>query len=276
MKKPSIALILLCILGLSCSTQTYQGSLQTAIVQTQTAMPSPTCTSSPVPSPLPTNTLEPSPTSAPSPTPEDQQESAAAEASQEMKDFIAKLNSDKIINTSEGTFYKLKNFEQTSNKVGVGNIILAPTGRSPKQFILRSELSWAVDVGAAGADWAFCAPLIAFYQKDSTVFYYTFAIGVGSPVNLMRSADGNITRINRGSSANLPTPDGKSKIAIVMYSNNIRLFVDEKIIDTAAYGGFASVGGDNPGALSLGMLSGNANGYGTRIALTNVELWEIK
>jgi len=265
-------LLLLCILGLACSTQSYQGIIQTAIVQTQTSLPTSTWTSSPtIP---PTATEQPTATITPTIEAKAQSENGSSEPSPEMKTFLEKLLAENIINSSEGTFYKIKDFDHSLNKIGLEGLFLSPSGHSPQYFILRADLSWSPDGGAA-TDWALCAPLIAFHQTDKTFYLYTFAIGSGSPVNLLRFSNNIPTRLNRGSSANLATPEGKAKIAIVLLNNAIRLYINDKLVDTANYSGFATAS-ENPGILSVGMMSGNSTGYGFRVKMTNIELWEIK
>ena len=264
--------LLLCIIGLACSTQSYQGIIQTAIVQTQTSLPTSTWTSSPtIP---PTATKQPTATITPTTEAKAQSESGSAEPSPEMKAFLDKLTTENVINSSEGTFYKIKDFNQSLNKIGIEGLFLAPSGYSPKYFILRTDVSWSTDGGQA-TDWALCAPLIAFHQTDKNFYLYTFAIGSGSPVNLLRFSNNIPTRLNRGSPANLAAPDGNAKVAIVLFNNAIRLYINDKLVDTANYSGFATAS-EKPGTLSLGMMSGNSTGYGFRVKMTNIELWEIK
>ncbi len=271
MKRLFIALIFCAILAVACSFlpgTTYQDSLLTAIAQTQTAYPTATSTATPTFTPPPTET--PLPTDTPAPTATPDTSIAVTQQAASMTELLEKLKTDKVLENTEGTYTKLADVTKESNVLG--SFTLVSTNRSPQNFVLRADVAWSVDGGQA--DWAMTGPAFAFHEN--TPNYMAVHVGVASgTIKLMRSVNNVLGRITKGPVSNLPYPEGKSQMVLVVNRTLIKLYLDGKDTFTANYSGLMTQGWDK-GNLSLGLASGNANGYGTRITFTNIELWELK
>lgn len=273
MKRLLFVIIVCVLLAMACSNVSYPDSIKTAIVQTQTAYPTATATNTPTLTPLPTDTPMPTDTPQPTLSPTAQTSTGAqeGEASASMAELIQKLKTDKIINSStEGTTYKIPDAEIDSNQSGT--VITEASGRSPKNFVLKADVSWTTDGGKS--DWQMTGPVFAFHQHDQN--YYAVHAGLGTGTyKLLRSSDGVLKRLAKSTITELPFPDGKAQMVVVVNQTLAKMYVNGKDVFTANYTGFLSTGWDS-GDMSLGMVSGNTQGYGVRFKMQNMEIWEIK
>ncbi|MEI7989685.1 MAG: hypothetical protein WCI88_11670 [Chloroflexota bacterium] len=252
----------------------YKSLVQTAIVQTQTAIPTatltPTMTFTPVPTDTPTLTSTPLPTPTESP-------------SQGMMDVINKLKEEKFLTTDAGAYFKLKDYENSMNVARV--VAFKPTGRTAANFIISADVSWETD--GKFADWAICAPGFVFHQNGKDAFAVLMGIGLGSPINVFRISGNTPTgRLGKGDPANVTNPEGKAKMVFALNGPRLKLFVDGKDVkfnaiylkDTSQvvdrFDSFTNPGSES-GSVALAMASGNATGFGFRVKMTNVEFWEL-
>ncbi len=273
MKRLLLVIIVCVLLAMACSNVSYPDSIKTAVVQTQTAYPTATATATPTFTPLPTDTPMPTDTPQPtlSPTAQTPTGAQAGDASASMAELIQKLKTDNIINSStEGTTYKLLDVEIDSNQTG--NVVTKASGRSPKNFVLKADVSWETDGGKS--DWPMTGPIFAFHQHDQNYYAVHVALGTGT-YKLLRASDGVLKRLTKGTLTELPVPSGKAQMVVVINQTLVKVYIDGKDVFTANYTGFLSTGWDS-GDMSLGMVSGNTQGYGVRIKMQNMEMWEIK
>jgi hypothetical protein len=63
-------------------------------------------------------------------------------------------------------------------------------------------------------------------------------------------------------------------MTFVLNGTLFKVYIDGKEVNSGNNAGFLSPGFDS-GSFGLGMVSGNTNGYGFRVKMTNAELWEI-
>jgi hypothetical protein len=259
MKRLLIIPVVCVLLTLACSNVSYPDTIKTAIAQTQTAYPTATSTATPTNTPLPTETPAPTDTPEPTATPSDQEggSSQAVEPSASMAELIQKLKNDNILDSDlEGETYKIKDVELESNQYGT--VLSSTTNRSPKDFVLKADVSWTSDSGTN--DWPVTGPI--------------FLIGTGT-YKLLRATDGILKRLTKGSITELPVPEGKAQMVVIVNRTLVKVYVDGKDGFTANYTGFLSPGWDS-GQVSLGLVSGNTNGFGSRITMENIEIWETK
>jgi hypothetical protein len=273
MKRLLFVMIICVLLALACSNVSYPDTIKTAIVQTQTAYPTATSTLTPTFTPQPTDTPLPTDTPQPTLTPATS-ESGGAQAgapSKSMEELIQRLKNDTVIKSdTEGSTYKIADAEMDTNQTGV--IIAKPSGRSPKNFVISADVSWTTDGGKS--DWPMTGPVVLFHQNEQN--YYAVHVGLGTGTfKLLRASDGILKRLTKGPITELPIPEGKAQIVVVINQTLVKTYIDGKDVFTANYTGFLSPGWD-AGEVSLGMVSGNTSGYGVRIKMENIEIWEIK
>lgn len=273
MKRLIIISVVCVFMALACSNVSYPDTIKTAIVQTQTAYPTATSTATPTDTPLPTETPLPTDTPEPTATPSDQEggSSEAVEPSASMAELIQKLKNDNILDSDlKGETYKIDDVELESNQYGT--VLAKTTNRSPKDFVLKADISWTSDSGSN--DWPATGPIFLFHQTDQN--YYAVHVGVGTGTHkLLRATDGILKRLTKGSISELPVPEGKVQMVVIVNRTLVKVYVDGKDSFTANYTGFLSPGWDS-GQVSLGLVSGNTTGFGSRITMENIEIWEIK
>jgi hypothetical protein len=240
-------------------------SLTATIIPTETFTPTFTAT---IP-PTDTATSVPSPTANQVPTANPQaiaitQAAKATEQTQNMVNDIAKLYTDGIIHSTNGTFHVLPAFEGDWNKTD--SIQKTDTGYNLADFVMKADISWEVD-GLQG-NWAESGCGVVIRDTEEGNYYLAFW-SLDGRARLMRNLTSGQVLLGRSTIYDVDRNIGQAQVMVVAEGEWIRIFVNgtqkfEKRAESKA------------GKLEFTIVSGNPGGFGTYCKMSNVGLWEIK
>jgi hypothetical protein len=262
-------------------TETAQATLTTqptekiliSLTPSQTPTIAPTATFTPTDTATlpPTDTATPVPTSTPIPVPTINpqtlavtQAARATEQTTNMVNDIAKLYTDGIIHSTNGTFHMIPAFEGDWNKTD--SIQKTDSGFNLANFVLKADASWEVD-GLQG-NWAEsgCGVIIRDTSDDN---YYLAFWSLDGRARLLRNLSSGPILLGRSTIYDVDRTSGQAQVMVIAENEWIRIYVNgtekfEKHADNAT------------GKLEFTIVSGNSSGFGTYCKMSNIGLWEIK
>lgn len=254
--KPFRILILLVIFSMFLSACAMPGATPEA---TQTPTPTltevPTATITLTPTLTATPTLTPTVTITPNLT-----------ATQEREDFantLDELYDAGHISTKNGIYLHLPDFKKDFAKINY--LRWYEAGRSPSNFVLRSDIAW--DSASAAADNSGCG--FFFHIKDSDNFY-AFYVSLKGIVELSGLTNNSWTEFGRGTYGS-PQQKGQVNLILIVQDETFKVLINDKLVKT--YHGFT--GKLLHGELAYTVLSGTNKSFGTRCNFTNTVLWTL-
>jgi hypothetical protein len=222
---------------------------------------------------IPTNTPLPIelPTQTPVPTATLDQNSIqmtrAALATQQvagMMELVGQLYDGGLIHSTKGVYHSLPIF---ANESAIKDSIKKfPTGLSPKDFILRSDVNWQVDQNQG--DWAESGCGIVFRESSPGDFNLVY-LSLDGRARIIRSIGGSLLFLGRSTIFSIDRENGQAQLQLVVEGDMIRIFVngEQKFIKPSE---------PIAGNLSFTVVTGNPYGFGTRCKMSNIEVWEIE
>jgi hypothetical protein len=188
----------------------------------------------------------------------------ATEQASGMFEQVQWLYDEGFIKTTEGSFYKMDDFDESWAQIGWYR--WWPTKYSPKNFVIMADATWESASKTANFDESGCGfvfhaedvdnHLRAFLAMDGYVYMNRFKGGVGA-------------FLGSGYYGRFEIPSDSAQIMLVAENGTYTFFVNDiKVFsrkDTALY----------KGELALTLASGTNKDWGTRCIMKNIELWEM-
>jgi hypothetical protein len=224
----------------------------------------------PAPTPLPnatatpaataTATLKPTFTRLPTSTPN-------LSATQAVDKMVSRLN-DYVkagyISSTDGSYSMLSDYSDSWAQIDYFQWF--PTGRQPKDFILRTDMSWSTASDRAEPD-SGCG--FVFHETDQKD-YYVVNLGLDGYVYsaIVRTY---YESMGRGYYGKIDVP-GEANFTLIVQGNRFDVLINDQFVKT--YTGSQSTAAS--GGLGFTIMSGTNKGFGTRCEFKNVELWTLK
>jgi hypothetical protein len=201
-------------------------------------------------------------------------------ATQEYEDFLVLVQSIQAagqISTTAGTYQKLDNFsDQLAMSYGYS---WAPTGKSPKNFIIRAEFDWEVanQKNNSGCGYVFRQTsedhyyMIAMDALNGVLLFYT-RLGLdqfGHPT----TAHTAIAASKKEKLPELGSNPYHARVALVVNESKVYMYVNDQFFSEHR---LPQDRLPEPGTLSYLVLTGAATDYGTRCRITSPEIWVIE
>jgi len=181
-----------------------------------------------------------------------------------MIELVGQLYDGGLIHSTKGVYHSLPIFaNESAIKDSINKF---PTGLSPKDFILRSDVTWQVDQNQG--DWAESGCGIVFRESTPGDFSLVY-LSLDGRARIIRSIGGSLLFLGRSTIFSVDRENGQAQLQLVVEGDMIRIFVngEQKFIKPNE-----PVAGD----LSFTVVTGNPYGYGTRCKMSNIEVWEIE
>lgn len=213
-------------------------------------------TTKPTDVPQPTITIQP--TVEPTPTIVPTSESV------EMEKLIKKLADDKIISTTQGTYKKLADFDESWAQLYWYQWWY--TDFSPTNFVIQADLEW--QSGSNIANWSDSGCGFIYHESGSKNHHATFLMMDGKVVSY-RAINDTWTSLKGGNAGRFKTPADSAHMVLVVDNQWVTALVNgNKVVrfqDTKLTGG----------KLALTVASGTNKDFGTRCQMKNIELWVL-
>ncbi len=184
-------------------------------------------------------------------------------------DAVQKLVTDGNLTSADGSFQKLPDFSESLAMINF--ISPYPTALTPKNFVLRTDMSW--ESASDKANWFNSACGIIFHIDPVDNTFYSASLSLDGNVNIDQHKKNFsfISKIARKKYGKLDVPKGGAKFMLVVTGEQITVFIN----DTLVYS-YKTDLVFREGMLAYSITSGTNKDFGTRCTLTNVELWELK
>ncbi|MEI7987703.1 MAG: hypothetical protein WCI88_01585 [Chloroflexota bacterium] len=174
-----------------------------------------------------------------------------------------------IFQVSQGTYFVIDDFDYSLAQMGKYKAF--GTGQYPKDFIIRSKVSWRVANGAVTWDQAGCGYVFRYMDKNN---FYAIYWGLDGKTYLNRVTQGEKISVYYGFYPEKNLARGEGEIMFSISGNQINAFFNGKrvyrTVDSPLSSALAS------GETGLAVFSGTNADYGVRCRFSNNELWVVK
>jgi hypothetical protein len=169
------------------------------------------------------------------------------------------------INSTNGIFFKLPDFDQSY--ASMGNRLLVPTSYSARNFIIKANTFWDSNNAMINTYQSGCG--FAFHQVDDKNYYF-ITLGLDGRVHLYLVQNGRSSEIGTKLYGQVGVPRGGALIMLVVENGNITYYVNEKLI-------FQQTNFVLPtGKVDIAIASGTNAKPGFRCQMTGASLWIIQ
>lgn len=250
-------LIVASLLLSSCAAAATPQPTPTNTPLPPTVTPKPTVTATPTSTPKPTVTLTPTIT-------------PNATATQRAADFTAKVNEYHdagYISTTDGIYLPIPDFTRAVAKINY--YIWYPTGLSPTDFVMKSDVAW--DSASSAADSSGCGFVFRTQENGDDYMLFVSLKGFVEMSYFLAEKSSYAKSMGRGNYGKA-SQSGKATITLIAEGNKFQVLVNDKLIKV--FTGFE--GKLTSGGLAYTVVSGTNKSFGTQCKFTNTELWTIK
>ena len=188
---------------------------------------------------------------------------------QPMYDLVQKLMAEGYISSTDGIYYRLKDFNEAEAKINY--IHWYPTGYDPQNFVIRADMAW--ESASDKADWDSSGCGFIFHVDPESAFY-SAELDLDGYVRLgrHRAGFGYVEAMGKSFYGKLDVPKGNvTFVLVVNNADGITVFINDK--EVHRYMGELKLAS---GDLYHSLTSGTNKDFGTRCQVTNIDLWEFK
>lgn len=184
---------------------------------------------------------------------------------QPMYEEIKSLFENHTIKSTEGTFHALPDFDESWAQMDWYR--WWPTGFEPKDFVLKTHLTW--ESASNTANWFNSGCGFVFGEEDRNNHFVIFMLMDGN-ISLGRIRNGNMMNLGRSYYGRPDLPKGEADIRLIVDKSLVLFYVDDRVAFRQQLTSIPK------GGLSVTLLSGTNKDFGTRCQMTGSQLWELK
>jgi hypothetical protein len=238
--------------------QAVETKIAAEVFETQTAV-APTTTPTPSPTLKPTNTPWPIPDRAAT------MALKATSTAQPMADFIQELFTRGYLQSTQGKFIQLADFNQSLAQINT--VQYNPTDINMRDFVLRSTIAWETARQGANIYYSGCG--FYFGVDENFNNYHIILITLDGSVKLLRCWKNcrYIEDLARKYFDKIDYMEGDAEFVLVIENGTIQAFVNGRRIfvrrDQKKF----------KGTLGYAISSGTNAGFGTSCTFTDTEIW---
>ncbi len=177
---------------------------------------------------------------------------------------IERLYNEKVINTTEGEYYTLPDFNEEWAQLGWYQWY--ETGYSPANFVLKADMEY--ETASTITDWPAAGCGFVFRLQDSDNNYAIFYTLDGY-VYMWAYQDGKYVEKGRGYYGKPTIPAGNAEIMLVTEGDMTYFYVNGTQVFKKKDSAFLN------GELFYSVQSGTNKDFGQMCNFTNVELWQL-
>ena len=192
------------------------------------------------------------------------QQQATAQA-QVMIQTIERLQKEGVINTTEGEYARVEDFDESWAQLGWYR--WWETDYSMEDFVVAAYVMW--NTASDKSNWPETGCGFVFAESDNDNHNLAY-LALDGYVRLSHQRKGNWKTLASRKYGKVSIPEGEAQIMLVVFDKHITFYVNQTQV-ASAYDGLLA-----PGDLNYTLLSGTNKDYGTRCQMTNVDLWIIK
>jgi hypothetical protein len=230
---------------------------------TQTAAASKT-TNTPLPSPTSTATNTPTPT-------QNKTATAVAQATtqaQSMANLIQELYSDGYLQSTQGEYFPIFDFEESFAQINWINTYFTDTYLS--DFVLRSNIAWKTAKEGANIRYSGCGFWFGIDEKSENFHEVMLALDGNVRLNRCLNDCSYMEPLASSYFGKIDYMEGEVEVILINEGGTIQYFVNgEKIFSRPNQ---KKLTGD----LGYAISSGTNAGFGTRCSFTNTEIWSLE
>jgi hypothetical protein len=186
----------------------------------------------------------------------------ATSQAQSMMDEITELFDSGVVGTTEGTYARLNDFDESWAQLGWWQYWR--TGYEGEDFVISGDAYWSS--ASDNANWPQSGCAIVFAEKDNQNQNIVWMAMDGyAYLARFRKGDGVLLAFQKYGQ---PQDDeGQTRFTLAVYDKKITLFMDGNEVLSARDAVY------EPGNIDITLRSGTNKDYGTRCQMTNVDLW---
>ena len=168
------------------------------------------------------------------------------------------------IQTKDGSFFRVKNFDESFAKSGWYQ--KWTTEYEPENFILRTDVIWNSASDEASWPTSGCGFVFAYADPDNM---FRAFLNLDGTVRIHRMVDGEFKVIATDFYSELEIPEGHAQFVLIVEDDWLTFIVNNNRIVHLQDEDLQK------GVLSFAIASGTNYSYGTRCQMNNVELWVL-
>jgi len=186
-------------------------------------------------------------------------------ARKEMETIVQRLNSEGVLNSTQGTYHAISDYEDSWNQIDWyrWTYIEYPAAN----FVIRAKASWDTTSRGGTSQNSGCGFI---FRENGTENHYLMYLGLNGRVYFFRVHDGKKEYIGNSVYYPVEIPTGQAEIMLVANGNRFYFYVNGDYLYDPMDGYFQE------GKLGLTVLTGNAQDFGTRCKMEDIGLWVIE
>ena len=181
------------------------------------------------------------------------------------QNVLQKLEDEKLIPSKNGSYYIIPDYEDSWNQTEWQRWTYVD--QTPANFVIKAKASWDTTSVAGMAANSGCGFV---FRENGAENYYLMYLGVNGRVYLYRMKDGAIKYLGNSIYYPVQSPAGEAEIMLVANDIRFTFFVDGDNVYDIMDGYFLS------GRMGLTVVTGSAQGFGTRCKMEEVVLLAIE
>jgi hypothetical protein len=186
-------------------------------------------------------------------------DSAATQQAQAFQGVLQQLTDEGIINSQEGDYYPLDDFDESWAQIGYYQ--WWKTGYEAENFVLSADVAWESASDKANWPEAGCGIVFSEDSESNHHLAYLSLDGYGRLIQVNKGQWKNLASQRYG---NLSIPNGEAKIMLVVNDKVVNFYVNGKRVANAYDGSL------DKGNIALTLLSGTNKDFGTRCKMSNI------
>jgi hypothetical protein len=191
-------------------------------------------------------------------------EVAATALAENMYSDILQLQSDGVLQNTEGQYYIVDDFEESWAQINWYQ--WWRTGLQPTNFVVRAHTEW--ESASRTANWFDSGCGFVFRETDEDNHYVIF-LALDGNVYMKGYVEGKYRELGREYYGKLDFMNGEADVVLVVEGDHIVYFINGEKIFERNHNYLDS------GNLDLTLVSGTNKDFGTRCEITDIEVWAL-
>jgi hypothetical protein len=182
-----------------------------------------------------------------------------------IRDMLSTLQARGMVENASGRYVRLDGFEESWAQINWYQ--WWDTGEAPTNFLIRARTRW--ESASSTANWFNTGCGFVFREKDENNHYIIY-LALDGKVYLKGYVNSKYREFAEAYFAPIDRMKGEVEVALLVRGPQITYFVNGQPVLRHSNSELKA------GSLSYTLVSGTNKDFGTRCAMSNVELWELE
>lgn len=191
-------------------------------------------------------------------------EAAATALAENMYNDILQLQSDGVLENTEGEYYRVDDFEESWAQINWYQ--WWRTGLQPANFVVRAHTAW--ESASRTANWFDSGCGFVFRETDEDN-HYTIFLALDGNVYMKGYVGGTYRELGKEYYGRIDFMNGEADVVLVAEGDHIVYMINGKKVFERTHSYL------DEGNLDLTLVSGTNKDFGTRCKITDIEVWAL-